>query len=142
MPSGIHFILQDSPNGFKQRRALRYWLTLVAKKESFAIGELSFVLMSDDALLAYNKQYLSHDFYTDVITFDNSEEEAVVAGDILISYDRVKDNANELKVPAFVELRRVMVHGMLHLCGHGDGSPSDKKSMRKLEDKYLALFAE
>jgi len=140
MASGIHFVLEDRPNAFTDRKQLKAWLGAVANSEKKEITELNFVLMSDEALLAYNKSYLDHDYYTDVITFDNSEQTNLLAGDILISIDRVTDNALENKVVLFTELKRVMVHGVLHLCGHSDKTPQQETQMRELEDKYLARY--
>ena len=140
MPSGIHFIVQDCTNAFKERRKLRAWLSKVIQKEGYQLNELNLVLMSDDALLQYNKQYLNHDYYTDVITFDNREEKTCIAGDILISYDRIKENALGEQVPVFTELKRIMVHGLLHLCGYNDKRASDKAKMSQLENKYLLLY--
>ena len=91
------------------------------------------------ALLAYNQRYLGHDEYTDVITFDGQTGTGV-SGDILMSYDRIKENAAELGIPAQHELRRVMVHGLLHLLGHGDKTKAKKAAMREQEDKYLARW--
>ena len=95
--------------------------------------------MSDKGLLPYNKRYLGHDEYTDVITFD-LQTGTGISGDILISYDRVRDNAKTYGVSAQQELHRVMVHGLLHLMGHSDKSAAKRKAMRQEEDKYLALL--
>ena len=118
---------------------LREWLNNVGEREGFTVGELSIVLGSDDWLLDYNKQYLNHDYYTDIITFDYVESN-VISGDLLISYDRVIDNANSLNVSRETELYRVIVHGFLHLCGYGDKSDAEKELMRKKEDYYLNLL--
>lgn len=140
MPGSIQFIVQDCSNAFKERRKLRTWLAGVIKREGFELGELSFVLMSDDSLLEYNAKYLNHHYFTDVITFDNSENNKDISGDILISLDRVKDNAHSAGVNSQAELKRVMVHGLLHLCGHKDKTAKMKEAMRSLEDKHLAFY--
>lgn len=135
--STITFKALDVPDAFRDRAGLRHWLRRVAVEHGHSINELAYVLMSDEALLEYNKRYLGHDEYTDVITFDG-QTGVGVSGDILISYDRVKENAKDFAVPAAHELRRVMVHGLLHLLGHRDKTKAAREAMRALEDKYLA----
>jgi rRNA maturation RNase YbeY len=135
----IAFKAEEVPNAFRDREQLRRWLQAVARDHGHSINELNYVLMSDDALLAYNQRYLGHDEYTDVITFDGQTGTGV-SGDILMSYDRIKENAAELGIPAQHELRRVMVHGLLHLLGHGDKTKAKKAAMREQEDKYLARW--
>lgn len=135
----IAFKAVDVANAFRDRARLRNWVRKVASDHGHSVGELTFVLLSDKALLPYNKRYLGHDEFTDVITFD-LQTGTGVSGDILISYDRVKENAGTYSVPAQAELHRVMVHGLLHLLGHSDKSPAKKKAMRAEEDKYLALL--
>ena len=99
-------------------------------------GELSLVFCSDDYLLEVNKKHLNHDYYTDIITFDYSEENKI-SGDLLISIDRVKENAKTFSVSFMHELNRVVIHGVLHLCGYKDKTEEEKKQMRNLENKYL-----
>jgi len=135
----IAFKAEEVPNAFRDREQLRRWLQAVARDHGHSINELNYVLMSDDALLAYNQRYLGHDEYTDVITFDGQTGTGV-SGDILMSYDRIKENATELGIPAQHELRRVMVHGLLHLLGHDDKTKAQKSAMREQEDKYLARW--
>lgn len=139
MPKGdtIAFLANGVTNAFRQREKLRKWLRAVAKDHRRAIGQLTYVLMSDEALLEYNSRYLQHDTYTDVITFPH-EDDPNISGDILISYDRVRENAKTYGVTAQQELHRVMVHGLLHLLGHSDENPAKRKAMREEEDKYLA----
>jgi rRNA maturation RNase YbeY len=107
--------------------------------ESKNIGDLSFVFTDDDYLLEVNKQFLDHDYYTDVITFDYSVAD-VISGDIMISLDRVMDNAKQLNCSFEAELYRVCFHGVLHLCGYKDKTPSDENTMRSKEDFYLNRF--
>lgn len=135
----ITFIAQEVPYAFRDRIALRKWLTRVARDHGHNIGELNYVLMSDKALLKYNRDFLQHDDYTDVITFDGQTGTGV-SGDVLMSYDRIKDNAGIFKVSTQQELRRVMVHGLLHLLGHTDKKPVQRRAMSALEDKYLGWF--
>ena len=99
-------------------------------------GELNLVFCSDEYLLEINKKHLNHDYYTDIITFDYSEENKI-SGDLLISIDRVKENAKTFSVSFIHELNRVVIHGVLHLCGYKDKTEEEKKQMRNLENKYL-----
>ena len=108
-------------------------------KESYNLGEISVVFCSDDYLLNMNKQYLNHDYYTDIITFDYSDNR-IVSGDLFISFDRVKENASIYAVPINYELCRVIYHGILHLCGYKDKSEEEKIAMRGKENEYLDLF--
>jgi len=135
----IAFKAIDVPDAFRERVRLRKWIHAVASDHGHSIGEVTFVLMSDKGLLPYNKRYLGHDEYTDVITFD-LQTGTGISGDILIGYDRVRENAQVFGVSAQHELRRVMVHGLLHLLGHSDKSAAKRKAMRQEEDKYLALL--
>ncbi|MCC7503414.1 MAG: rRNA maturation RNase YbeY [Flavobacteriales bacterium] len=133
----IGFIVQDVPDAFRDRTRLRQWLQRVAQDHGTRIDAVSYVLMNDRALLKYNRDFLQHDDLTDVITFP-VESNNGVSGDVLISYDRVRDNATTFGVSAQLELRRVMVHGLLHLLGHADKTKAQKAGMRTLEDQYLA----
>lgn len=135
----IAFKAIDVPDAFRERVRLRKWIRAVASEHGHSIGEVTFVLMSDKGLLPYNKRYLGHDEYTDVITFD-LQTGTGISGDILISYDRVRENARTFGATAQHELHRVMVHGLLHLLGHKDKSPAQRKAMRALEDRCLALL--
>jgi rRNA maturation RNase YbeY len=138
--SSIHFFTEDINYVIKQKRLLKEWLLSVIKNENYALQELNFILCSDDYLLNLNQQYLDHDTYTDVITFDNSEQPKTVTGDIFISIDRVKENATTVKVLVNEELHRVMVHGTLHLLGYKDKSKAAKGQMTSKEDHYLGLL--
>lgn len=115
------------------------WLNEVVKEEGFVLGPVSIVFCDDEHLLKMNMQYLDHDYYTDIITFDYSEENEV-SGDLFISIDRVRDNANLLNVDMNSELKRVCVHGVLHLCGYMDKSPEQLLEMREKEDYYLNKY--
>ncbi|WP_240965766.1 rRNA maturation RNase YbeY [Pseudoflavitalea sp. G-6-1-2] len=110
------------------------------KKEKKKAGELSFVFCSDAYLLEINKQYLKHNYYTDIITFDLSQTPGVISGELYISVDRVKDNAQNFNVSFKEELHRVIFHGALHLCGYKDKTEKEEALMRKMEDKYLRLY--
>lgn len=135
----IAFKAEGVPNAFRDRVRLRRWLMSVARDHGHSINELNYVLLTDDALLAYNRRYLNHDEYTDVITFDG-QNGVGVSGDVLMSYERIKENAMTYRVSAQHELRRVMVHGLLHLLGHSDKTNAKRMSMRTMEDKYLLTF--
>jgi rRNA maturation RNase YbeY len=125
--------------GFISKTVLKQNLKSLAIKEGKILKDISVVFTDDEYLLEVNKQYLNHDYYTDVITFDYSEFPSV-SGDIMISLDRVKDNAESLGVAFQEELFRVIYHGLLHLCGYKDKSPSDEALMRKKENEYLNFF--
>jgi len=112
------------------------WLSNVIKEEGKKIGELVYVLCKDEYLLEKNIQFLNHDTLTDVITFDYCEND-LINGDILISSDRVEENAKTYKVNYLTELHRVMVHGLLHLLGYKDKKKKDAKTMREKENYYL-----
>ena len=135
----ITFSAQVVPNVFRERFRIRRWLNYVARDHGHTIGVLNYVLLSDNALIEYNRRYLGHDDYTDVITFDG-QNGIGVSGDILISLERIRENAVTYRTPVQQELRRVMVHGLLHLLGHSDKGPAKRAAMRSLEDKYLSLL--
>ena len=116
-----------------------YSLTDLIKCERKSLGDITVVFCSDDYLLDVNKQYLDHDYFTDIITFDYSEG-LVMSGDLFISYDRVLDNANTFNVEVLTELSRVIFHGVLHLCGYKDKSDMDVILMRDKENFYLDRF--
>ena len=115
------------------------WLSKVCSDEDQELGDLTFVFCSDEYLLEVNRKHLDHDFYTDIITFDYTDE--VVSGDLFISIDRVRENATLNGVTFNKELHRVIVHGVLHLLGYGDKDDTEKTKMRFLEDKYLEFVS-
>lgn len=116
------------------------WIKTVSISEGYEIGDLNYIFCSDDYLLEINKQYLDHDYYTDIITFDNSEEEGKIAGDIYVSVDRVKENAIDFGVDVETEMRRVLIHGLLHLMDYTDTSEELKAQMRAKEDECLLIY--
>lgn len=116
------------------------WIKTVSQSEGYSIGDLNYIFCSDDYLLKINREYLEHDYYTDIITFDNSEDEDKLEGDIYVSVDRVRDNATNLNVSFDTELRRVLIHGLLHLIGFEDSDEQLKAQMRTKEDECLLLF--
>ncbi len=114
------------------------WYSNVCEVEAMELGEVSVIFCSDEHLLEMNKEYLNHDYYTDIITFDYTQG-SLVSGDLFISLDRVQDNADEFDVLFQDELHRVCVHGLLHLCGYKDKSESDETLMRSKENEMLEL---
>ena len=120
------------------QKPLTTWLTSVAKEEGCHIKRISYAFVTDEELLALNQQFLDHDTYTDILTFPYAYDP--IEADIYISYDRVKDNAESFGVDVADELLRVMVHGLLHMCGYGDGSDEEKAQMRSREEHYIGKF--
>ncbi|WP_019988755.1 rRNA maturation RNase YbeY [Rudanella lutea] len=136
----IRFFNEDTPYKLPQKQATRQWLKQQAEAEGFRIGDLNYIFCSDEHVLQVNRDYLDHDYYTDIITFDQSEEEDLLEGDIFISVDRVVDNAAQLGVAPIQEMRRVLAHGLLHLCGFGDKTPEEEQAMRAKENEWLAVW--
>jgi probable rRNA maturation factor len=136
MPA-ITFHEEDITYKLKNKIAVRKWITDTIIAEGYKLTELTYIFCTDEYLLQVNRQYLDHDTYTDIITFDNSEEKGVIAGDIFISIERISENAGKFNVTVAHELHRVLIHGALHLLGYKDKSPGDKKKMTLKEDFYL-----
>jgi probable rRNA maturation factor len=134
----IQFFTEDLVYTLKQKTKIRTWLLQTITAEGYELEELNFILCSDEYLLGINQQYLNHDTYTDVITFDNSEEDKTIVGDIFISLERIQENAKNFKSTTYDELCRVMVHGTLHLLGYKDKSKAEKAMMTQKEDDYLS----
>ncbi|HPK10356.1 MAG TPA: rRNA maturation RNase YbeY [Saprospiraceae bacterium] len=124
---------------FLKRRAVTAWLDKLAKAHQKSIAEINFIFCSDESLLQVNQEYLSHDYYTDIISFDNSNSDGL-RGDIFISLDRVKDNAQQYGVSYEQELYRVICHGVLHFIGYKDKSEEESANMRAEEDKALKML--
>ncbi|MDB5114656.1 MAG: rRNA maturation RNase YbeY [Mucilaginibacter sp.] len=137
MPA-IQFFEEDITYKLKDKTKVRHWLQETIVAEGFHLQELTYVFCSDAYLLQINQQYLDHDTYTDIITFDNSTEKGEITSDIFISIPRIRENAASYNVPEADELHRVMVHGVLHLLDYKDKTPADKKKMTQKEDYYLA----
>jgi rRNA maturation RNase YbeY len=135
----INFFSEETNFKPKQVTLLRNWLLKSIEAENHTLTELNFIYCSDDYLLKINKEYLNHDTYTDTVTFDNSEIKGEVLGDIFISIDRIRENAQTFKTTTKDELHRVMIHSTLHLLGYKDKSPKDKTLMTAKENEYLAL---
>ena len=134
----ITFFSEDIVFTLKDKAKVRTWIDSTIKSEGYKrIGELNFIFCSDAYLLDINKQYLNHDTYTDIVTFDSSEEEDVISGDIFISIERIRENAEKFNVSERDELHRVIIHGVLHLCGYYDKKKDDKELMTSKENEYL-----
>ncbi len=134
---GINFFTEDVDFILPHPIRMRRWLRRVAEQEGQVLNELTYVFCSDEYLHRMNEEFLNHDTLTDIITFDTAEEGEGLTGELYVSIERVLDNANQLNVSFSNELARVMVHGLLHLCGHGDKSDEEIVTIRKLEDFYL-----
>jgi probable rRNA maturation factor len=137
MPA-INFFEEDTTFKPKQKAHLRQWIRDTVVAEGFKLKELNYIFCSDAYLLQINQQYLDHDTYTDIVTFDNSEVEGDIVGDIFISVDRIRENGTKFKTGETDELHRVIIHGALHLLGYTDKSVVTKQKMTQKEDEYLA----
>lgn len=122
-----------------KKRDTANWIKAVAKKHDRQVGEISYLFCDDKKILEINRQYLQHDFYTDIITFDYSEKKTI-SGDITISLDTVRSNSQQYQTEYVEELNRVIIHGILHLCGLDDHTDTEKKTMREAENSALLLL--
>jgi rRNA maturation RNase YbeY len=136
----ISFNKADENATLANRVALKSFIEKRVKKEGYTIDSLTYVFCSDKYLLKINKDFLSHDYYTDIISFDLSEVPGQLIGEVYISVDRVRDNAKTLGTSLKEELHRVIFHGALHFCGYKDKKPSDAKKMRQMEDAWLSAY--
>ena len=121
------------------KRKVTRWIRAVAADYNFAVGNINYIFCSDDRELEVNRQFLGHDYYTDVITFDYTSGKTL-NGDIFISLDTVRSNAEMVGAPFEEELRRIIIHGILHLTGQGDKTPETKAQMTEKEEKALAKW--
>lgn len=136
----INFFTEDTTYILKQKTKIKTWIANSISEEGYTLDELNFILCSDDYLLRINQDYLQHDDYTDVITFDNAEALKSILGDIFISIDRIKENAQQFDSNTHHELCRVMIHGTLHLLGYKDKTKAAKTQMTAKEDYYLLKY--
>ncbi|QJD96160.1 rRNA maturation RNase YbeY [Mucilaginibacter robiniae] len=136
--AAVHFFAEDTSYKLKNKNNLKRWIKDTIQAEGFKLGELNYILCSDAYLLNINQQYLDHDTYTDIVTFDNSDTAGEINGDIFISVERTQENALKFEVSPETELHRVIIHGALHLLGYKDKSAAHKKQMTAKEDEYLA----
>ncbi len=143
----IKYNIEDIDFNLKQRRKLSAWINTVVLEEShrtnmvngLVLGDINFIFCSDEYLLKINKQFLNHDYYTDIITFDYSSD-TLLSGDLFISVERVLENSKIYKTVFQEELRRVMIHGILHLMGYKDSTNEESQKMREAENGALSLF--
>lgn len=132
----------DNPDfRLKKKSILKEWINLVAKKEKRYLGNIHFIFMNDEELFKINKEFLKHETYTDIITFDYGEKDKI-EGEIYISTERVNDNAVKLGLSFDTELHRVIIHGILHLIGYKDKTKNDSDKMRRKENDALRLLNE
>lgn len=136
----ILFFEEDIKFSLPEKNKHKKWLREIAASEGYTIEEMNYIFCSDEYLLKINQEYLNHNTYTDIVTFDNSETDKVILSDIFISIDRVNENAAREGASFGNELLRVMSHGLLHLMGYKDKKPKDKKIMRSLEEKSIKLY--
>ncbi len=125
----------------RKSKEIRRFLDKVIRDENKVPGDLVFIISDDETVLKINREFLKHDYYTDVIAFDKSED-GLVSGEIFISVDTVRVNARECKFRVQEEVVRVMIHGVLHLCGYRDGSPEERKRMFEIQEKKVAQIRE
>ena len=124
-----------------RRRDTSAWVKAVAASYGKKVGEIAYIFVDDEEILRVNREYLQHDYYTDIITFDYTEGDTI-SGDLFISLDTVRTNAEQFDKPYDEELHRVIIHGILHLCGINDKGPGERELMEAAEDKALALLGE
>lgn len=138
----VHYHTDDCSYRLPQKRLTTAWLRQVAAEEGYTLTEVNYIFCSAARLLEMNRQYLGHDYYTDIITFDYSDRKGAkeIAGDIFIDVETVADNARLYGATRLAEMRRVVVHGVLHLCGQGDKTPRTNRQMHRKEDKYLLFW--
>ena len=140
MPHTVFFNNADKSTSLRSRTELKTFINKQCLKEGVHIETLQYVFCSDAFLLDINKRFLNHNFYTDIISFDLSEQNGSLIGDVYISIDRVKENAKTEGNLYTHELLRVIFHGALHFCGYKDKKPADQKTMRSMEDKWLKAY--
>lgn len=136
----ISFFSEDVSVGKISKVKLKNWIRFAIQREGYQSGDITFIFCSDEYLLKINKEYLQHDYYTDIITF-NYVENKLVSGDIFISIDTVRENAKEFSVSFENELKRVIIHGVLHLIGYDDVDESSQEIMTLKENEYLEEFS-
>ncbi|MBB3185943.1 rRNA maturation RNase YbeY [Microbacter margulisiae] len=135
----IQYLSEDISSPVFLRRKVTAWIKRVAANHGKKIGDISYLFCNDEKIITINRQYLHHDYYTDIITFDSSDGQ-ILNGDLFISLDTVASNAKEYNTPVQQELYRVMIHGILHLCGIDDQTDKDQELMTTEENKALQLI--
>lgn len=135
----VQFFEEDISFDLTDKEKVVQWITRSIDQEHYNLAEINYIFCSDEYLHGINMQYLSHDTYTDIVTFDNSDQPEEIEGDIFISIERVKDNAQQMGISFEDELHRVMIHGVLHLMGYKDKTKEQKLTMRQKEEACLSL---
>ena len=136
--TSIHFFYEQVAFELEHPNQTKAWVESIIDKEGKTLGDINFIFCNDEYLLEINLEYLGHDTYTDIVTFDQSESETEIAGDIYISIDRVKENTQTFEKQFEEELHRVIIHGVLHLIGYGDKTTIEAAEMRKKEEACLS----
>ena len=136
----ITYTTENVPMPRIRRRDTSAWIKQVAAQHGCTVGDIAYIFCDDERILDVNRQYLQHDYYTDIITFDYTEQQRI-SGDIFISLDTVRSNAEQLQQPYDQELHRVIIHGILHLCGINDKGPGERAIMEQHENNALALLS-
>ncbi|MGK7391918.1 MAG: rRNA maturation RNase YbeY [Candidatus Cyclobacteriaceae bacterium M2_1C_046] len=136
----VNFFIETANFRLTHRTRLKNWIKKVIAEHKYSPGDINYIFADDEYLLKINQQYLNHDYYTDIITFDQSEEENTISGDIYLSVERIRENSFQQKADFVEELKRVMVHGILHLLGYNDQTPEEKEGMRKKEEACISLY--
>ena len=132
----IHFFSEDIPFQLKNKRRIAQWLQSVISSENKKCGDIGYIFVSEEKILELNNKFLQHDYYTDIITFDNTVGD-MINGEMYLSIDTIRYNSGLFEITFENELLRVIVHGVLHMCGYHDGTMEEQQNMRKLENKYL-----
>ena len=135
----IYFSSENTKFDLKNKMKVKKWISDTIKSQSKRVGDISYIFCDDAYLIEINRTYLNHDTYTDIITFDYVEDD-LVSGDIMISVERVEENAKIFKTTFEQELHRVIIHGIHHLLGQGDKSEAEAAAMRKKEEASLAIW--
>ncbi|MDP4240475.1 MAG: rRNA maturation RNase YbeY [Bacteroidota bacterium] len=137
----IQYIAEEVKLPTLSKQTINRWIKETAALYGKRTGEIAYIFCSDKRILEVNKQYLNHDYYTDIITFDYSEG-TIISGDIFISIETVESNAEKFKVSFDEELKRILIHGILHLCGQDDKTPEMRTEMTRKENQALEMYAE
>ena len=139
----VNFYNADKKFVFNEKKKLKSFIAVIFRKEEKIFSSINYIFCSDEYLLNINKDFLQHDYYTDVITFNLTEPQTLgIAAEAYISLDRIKENAQTNKVPIRTEILRVTFHAVLHLCGYNDKKKSEILIMRQKEEYYLSMYAQ
>jgi len=136
----IYFHAEEIDFQLKEKKEVSDWICRVIEIENREIGEINIIFSSDTFLLEINNQYLDRNYFTDIITFDYGDGK-IITGDLYLSIDRIRENAESFNVPVRNELFRIIIHGILHLIGYNDSNVEEKKLMTEREDQYMEIFS-